>query len=127
MFDTASLARYASLKARRAALEAELKEVKRELEGLGLRIIDAMTTARLTRVTFDDHTYHIGSSTYGSPAHGMPALIAALRESGLGDLVRETVSASTLGRYVRDLQEAGEPLPAPLEGEVAIYTKYRLL
>lgn len=100
---SAGARRYLELRARRDALDAELKEVKAELDALAGEMIDAMDDAGLESFAAEGHSFFIRTTLKASlTAEHFDAFRARLDEHGCGDIVKPTINARTLESFVRE-------------------------
>lgn len=78
----------------------ELKEKKAQLENA---LMKNMIDGGIQRCSLDGHTVYIKRELWaGAGEAGMPALVAALKAAGLGDLVSESAGAQKLSAWVRE-------------------------
>lgn len=97
------------------AMEAALKDQKHLTEQYKESLIDAMMDEETDSIGRNGKRYTAVPKTKYSKAAGQEAqeeLFQLLRESGLGDLITETVNANTLQATMRGLaEENGGELP----------------
>jgi len=109
--------------AEKDAAEEASKEAGKRLEAAKADLINAMIMAETTDFIHDDLLYSLGWKTTFRKAAGIDEeqFFRALREVGLGDIIKESVNANTLSSSVRELAtdyairlaaEAGEKLDA---------------
>jgi hypothetical protein len=112
--------RFMGLKARIAAEEALIKEFKSEANELEEVLLEQFSQAGVQNMRKDGRTIFIQRSLQASHLNGMEALVWAFRESGLDDLVKESIAPSTLSAYVREQIKAIEVTNKTLSLEEAI-------
>jgi len=116
--DTALVRRYKDLRAAEAASDSERKAMKEEADKLEQQIVDMYSEAGVPSLSIDGKTVYLHRSTYAQRIGGADsdAVIAALRASGHGDIVKDNVNGQTLNALVRELCDGDEPkgLPEPL-------------
>lgn len=106
-------------------LEAQVKEVGKEIEQLDLALSDAMAEADLDRFSRNGSTFYLTSRLFASPAEGRKEeLMQTLKDRGYGSIVVETVNANTLASFVKELMaENGDAVPEWLAGVVSTFEK----
>ena len=106
-------------------LEAQVKEVGKEIEQLDLALSDAMAEADLDRFSRNGSTFYLTSRLFASPAEGRKEeLMQTLKNRGYGSIVVETVNANTLASFVKELMaENGDAVPEWLAGVVSTFEK----
>ena len=106
-------------------LEAQVKEVGKEIEQLDLTLSDAMAEADLDRFSRNGSTFYLTSRLFASPAEGRKEeLMQTLKDRGYGSIVVETVNANTLASFVKELMaENGDAVPEWLAGVVSTFEK----
>lgn len=131
----ADLLRFVELDRRIKAHEDEIETLKEKRRALEERLIDNMTQAGLQRVTVDGVTVYIDRKLWaGANGEGMPALVAALREEGLDEMVTESAGAQRLSAWVRehDPQKCDSPevvvsrLPERIRPFIRVSEVYKL-
>lgn len=117
--------RYLELRARKDALDAELKEVKAEIETLAGEMIDAMDDAGLESFAAEGHSFFIRTSLKASlAAEHFDAFRARLDEHGCSDIVKPTINARTLESFVREqAADNGGEVPDWIGEIVGVYYK----
>lgn len=127
--------------------EIDLKAAKAELEISKTEILDGFAAEGIGRITVDGKTVYTHQQLWAGKAQatagdGTPAeddkgkaikvdndvYIAAIKEAGLDEFVKETANSSTLSSWVRGIEEMGEDdlpiLPEALRGIVQITEKF---
>lgn len=121
--------RWVRLNAEKLRLEADLKDVKKELADVEQQVLDEYAETGTQRLTVDGTTVYQSRKLWASKRDDVPAddLAAALDEVGQGHLVtRNSVNGQTLSAWVRELEEAGDPIPPEVERLVKVSETYRL-
>lgn len=123
MFEWAE--RLDALRERKAALEAETKEVNAKIEDADWHLANMMADSETPSFTHAGHTFSLTTRVRANPAAGRKEeLFAALRMEGCGDMIQETINANTLSSFVKEkIEENADELPAWLEGLVSVYEK----
>lgn len=87
-------------------------------------LAEAMLNAETPKITRGGYSYTLQEKTrYSTKAGQAEALMEALREAGLGDLIKETVNAQSLQGAMRDLAEQNDgELPGEFTDCVNAYT-----
>ena len=114
--------RMADLQATKKRLEAELRGVKSEIADIQQQSLNELTAAGVERLpmVFDDGssiTLYVHSQTWARPAGGpenRPAVIEALKEEGLSDLLKTDFNVTKLSAWVREMRERGDEIPERL-------------
>lgn len=120
--DTVLLRRYRDLRDQQKIADAEASAFKEEADAIEAQLIDQFTDAGMQSISIDGKTIYLHEAVYARKAAGTDTedLKAALRASGHGDLVSETVNGNTLNAWVRELTDPENPdapgLPDELDG-----------
>ena len=106
-------------------LEDELKAVGLEIDRVDACLSQRMADAETQNFTRNGTMFCLTSTTRALAAAGRKdELFEALRESGYGDLVYETVNANSLSAFVKEqTTENGDNLPQWLDGLVTGFEK----
>lgn len=116
--DTDLVRRYKDLRAAEKEADSERAAVKEEADKLEQQIVDMYSDAGVPSLSIDGKTVYLHRSTYAQRLPGLTSedVMAALRASGHGDIVKDTVNGQTLNALVRELCDGDEPkgLPEPL-------------
>ena len=109
-------------------LDAELKRVKQELVSLEAQALEYLGEEGITSLRINGSTVYLSTSTYASLTEDKQAAMNFLKRAGVGDLVKESVNASSLAAWVRELRETEEGIPAALEQHIKVseVTKLRM-
>lgn len=104
MSDIKTVAEYVRLAKRKAELDAELKGVKSQMKGLEDSLITYYTENNVQSLNVDGRTCYLHRQTWAS-LKDVQAGVAALKQAGLGDMVKESCHAGTLSAWVREQLE----------------------
>lgn len=106
-------------------LEAQVKETNGKIEMLDAKLSEAMTDSEVEKFTRNGSTFYLNTKLYASPKAGAKdELIAALKQNGFGDLVKETVNSNTLNSFCKEQMEENEDeLPDWLEPVLNTFEK----
>lgn len=102
----------------RAALEAEVDAIKQQIAALDARILEEWERSETNRVTAQGCTLYLHAQRYASVLDDV-ALPTALRDAGLGDIVKPTVNRNTLTATLKELADTSG-LPDSLAGIVEL-------
>ena len=116
MFELAD--RLRALRDEKAEAEQHLKEIKAEMDEVDYRLSELMAESETQNFTRAGTMFCLTTKTHASAVAGRKEeLFSALRASGFGDLVYETVNANSLSAFVKEqTAENGDMLPDWLEG-----------
>ena len=114
-----------SLRDRKEALEAELKQVNMDIDNADWHLSNLMAETETQNFTRAPTMFCLTTKTRANAVPGKRAeLFAALRAEGYGDLVTETVHANSLSSFVKEqIEENGDILPGWLTGLVSVFEK----
>lgn len=124
LFETADL--LLAKKREKDELDAKVKALQTEIDELDAELTAGMTEAELDSFKRNNNTFYIKSRLFASPvAERKTEFLEALRKSGNGSLITESVNANTLASFVKEYCETNkcerpEFLPEDL---LNIYTK----
>ena len=123
MFEMAD--RLRGLRDEKAELEKRIKEINGEIDDTDFRLSELMAETETQNFTRAGMMFCLTSKTRASAAAGRKdELFAALRGEGFGDLVYETVNATSLSAFVKEqIEENGDVLPEWLDGLVNVFEK----
>ncbi len=114
----------ASLNEKKAHIEAELKEVKKEIESTNEQLVELMVDEEVQRFSRDGTLFYLQTDVYVSDvADRREVFYEALRQQGHGDLIRETVHPQTLKAFTKEQMTDDLQLPEWLEGLVTVFRK----
>ena len=112
---------------REAKKEAELKvkELNAEIEQADYELSEMMANSETQNFTRCGTMFCLTTATRASAAAGRKdELYDALKQSGFGDLVYETVNANSLSAFVREqIADNEDALPDWLDGLVNVFEK----
>lgn len=109
----ALLEQYTCLLQQKDSLAEAVKENNAEVQRCRDDLAAAMIDAEIPRIEWHGYSWSVRPTTkYSKKAGADEALFEALRDNGLGDLIRETVNAQTLQGAMSELaRENGDELP----------------
>lgn len=113
------------LETERRELESQLKDLKKRQEQLKVHLIEAFADNGIQSINVDGLTVYLHRQIWAS-ASG-PEAMAALKEVGLDDLVKETCNAMTFSAWVREqpTDDQGMPiLPPELDGRANVSERF---
>ena len=115
---------YRALLDKKDQLAEAVKENNRAIEAARDALADSMVSEETVQIVRDGYSYTLTPKTKYSKAAGQDdALREALRDYGLGSLIRETVNAQSLQGAMSALaEENDDELPEAFEGLVNVYT-----
>ncbi len=99
---------FVSLENQKRDLDAELKQVKQDLDELEERLIPQFVEDGVQRMTVDGRTVSIVQDVYASPTICREDVVEALKESELGQYVGENYNTNSLTAYVREVKREVE-------------------
>jgi hypothetical protein len=107
--------RWLDLERERRSLESRLKSIVSTQEHLRLAILQRWSLDGTRQEKVDGYTLYLRRSLYPKVANP-PALVTALQEAGLSDLL--AVDQKTFGMYVTTCDEEGRPLPDSIAAQL---------
>ena len=111
------------------ALEAQIKELNRELGILEEVVIDGFADAEIANINIGGALVYISKMLWASPMDGkasMPALVARMREHGHDDLVETSIGSQKLSAFVRSEEADGHELPPELAEVIKTTEVYKV-
>lgn len=108
---------YRDLRDEQKRLGAEADGIKERADELERELLEAFSEEGCQNVKTDDgSTVFMRREIWPAREEGVdtPQILDALRESNLEHYISENFNSRSLASYMKDLDEAGEPLPAPL-------------
>jgi hypothetical protein len=131
---TALVRRWLALRDEKDAMEDQLKEIKEDLTVLAEQVLQSFSQDGTSRVSVDGMTVHVISDVKISAKGGdYDAAVTALRDSGLGGIVREQFNAQTLKSVVKEIMthadmgdETAQKQLRRLENSFTIFELYSL-
>ena len=117
------LDRYNSLLARKEELAALTTENNKEIEVARAELANAMIDEEVEKITRNGYSFSVGEKVHYTKKGGVDeALYEALRDDGLGDIIRETVNPRTLQATMKELAERNDgELPEQYREFIAEY------
>jgi hypothetical protein len=124
---------FVQLEKRRKELEAEVKEIGKEIEALGVDnehpggLMDEMLEAGLTTAKVDGVTVYFDRKLWAGAADGdydraCDALVAA----GMSDYVQRRFNVNSMSAYVREMDKTEQPLPPEFAETITVVEKVKL-
>ena len=114
--NTEIMKQFAKLDSRRAALEAELKEVKERIKEVEPQVLDEMTQNEVSNIRIDGRTIYVQSQIWGRKKAPNETIVKALRDAGLEDFVSEGFNMQSISAFIREKVKNGESLPPQFNG-----------
>lgn len=93
---------YVGMAKERAALDAQLKEVKGKIKDLQTVLLQRFERDHVQNMHVDDMTIYVHSQLWAGANGDKEAMLQALKSCGLGDLVHEAFSAPQLSAIMRE-------------------------
>jgi hypothetical protein len=109
---------FVSLEHRKRDLDAELKQIKQQLDDLERLLVPQFIEDGVQKLTVDGRTVSVGEDIYASPLRDREEVVAALGESGLGQYITPNYNANSLTAFVR---EVAREVKVNAEAQGAIY------
>lgn len=111
------------LKKRQAELKNEIKEVNERIDDVTEKLTKQMVNNELQNFQRNGKTFYLTTQINVSDIATLRNdLYKALRDSGYGDIIKETVHPQTLAAFVKEqMKENGDELPEWLRGLVNVY------
>lgn len=121
------IAAYAELTERKRILRQKLDDVQAAMDDLEPALLDWYAENGTQSIKANGATVYLHRQIWARPAENdWPKAVAALKASGLADLVQERANINTLSAWVREREAAGEPLPAAFEGAISVAEEFGL-
>jgi hypothetical protein len=141
--NTEPLKEYVCLEKRKKDLDAELKQVKADLDRLESVVIDEMVRAGLQKAEIDGRTLKIVPAVFCSPVEDRWAVVEALKQAGLDQFIPQNYNDAQLRGFVRETaaevlaraqedqraataEDVAAALPEPLGRALKIYLGHEL-
>ncbi|WP_308415401.1 gp33 family protein [Sporanaerobium hydrogeniformans] len=114
-----------NLKDRKAELEEITKEVSAEIESAEQELLSIMTEDEIPKFVHAGTSFSMTNKVFASArADKKDELFEALRENGLGDLIKEQVNAQSLrSAVIEQMEDNDDELPKWLDGLVNVFEK----
>ncbi len=105
--------------------EQRVKDLNSEIEDVDYELSELMINSETQNFTRSGTMFCLTTTTRASATAGKKdELYDALKQSGFGDLVYETVNANSLSAFVKEqISENEDALPAWLDGLVSVFEK----
>lgn len=102
--------RFVGLRQRKAALQAELKEVKDELDGIGSDLVEQFLQDGIQNINMDGQTVYIRRRVWAriDKANDPEFIYETLKNHDMDHMM--TVNSNSLAAYVREQEQLYEPL-----------------
>ena len=118
------VAQYAALTEQRRQLEAEVNRIKAELATHEERLAGEFAQAGIQNVkTASGQTVYLNREIFAKLVGDPKKARTALRRAGLGDFIKEAVSAQTLRGWVREMDEV---IPKGLQPYIDVTEIYKI-
>ncbi len=123
-----SLRTYARLDKEKRGLEDRLKKLKVQIEETSHAVLDHFQKLGIDRVTVEGVTIYVRRELWAGREQDVSVdqACTALKDAGLSEYAHERVNTQSLSAYVRELDAAGEPLPAELQGVIKVSEVFKL-
>jgi hypothetical protein len=120
------IAEFVKLEQRKADLQAELNQVKKDLQILEPIVRNHMLDNNIKSMNVDGRTAYLKKNVFIKLLVEKPVVAQALMDAGLTDFVREDFNIRTLTAYCREMLENKTALPSQLANKIKIDTKISL-
>ena len=128
MLDTNLLDRFTTLTREKRELEAKLRMVQDELNGVMPALLDSMAESGVQSIKSNDGaTVYMARNIFARPVDA-EALCQALERTGYGDIISRGVHHKTLNAFVKEFEgEGGEvELPQEIADQLDLTTVYQV-
>lgn len=117
---------YSGLLDEKARLREETTQTNKAVEECRDELAKLMLDSEVPKIVHEGYSYSLKDVTkYSKKAEKQDALFEALRESGMGDIIKETVNAQTLQGTMSELAEDNDgELPPEFADLVNVYNYY---
>lgn len=135
--DVGKLTEYANFKKDIKKREKQLKIDKKKVEAQDKEILEMFTKAGMTEIRLGGTLIYLKTQTWagamdledtfdekGNPVKDYARACTALRESGLGEFVKEGFNTMTVSAEIRRLLKTVDGVPDNLENNMKISDKY---
>lgn len=123
MTQTDDLRALLELRSEKERHEDALKGINAEIDVITQRVLDRWSEEGVSSMKVDGTTVYLRRSIYARVLD-REHVVEALREAGLDAML--TPNTNTLSAWLREKEEAGEPLPPSLEGIVGTFERFAL-
>ena len=126
--DSRAIKVYAKLDNERRACEDRLKKVKSKIEEVEPRVMDFFQKLGLDRLTVSGVTVYVQRQLWAGREEDVTheQAAAALKKAKLGEYASPRVNTQSLSAYMRELDEAGEDMPAALKGIIKLSEVFKV-
>lgn len=125
--NTTAVGRLVELTNKKRALEAEAKEVSREIAEIEEALLEEFGNAGVSSIKTDTATVSMRRELWATCKGGdYERACAALKAAGLDEFVQPRFNSSTLSAYFRELDREHIPIPAALEGAIDVAETFKL-
>lgn len=115
-------------------LEARLDTLSEKRKELEAQLLEYFSSNAIQKLTAAGRTVYIRREVWAGHAGDNEAFIKAMKESGLGNYVKESVNSQTFSAYVREFDpdkklsgdEITKLLPEPLRGVVKVSEVFKI-
>ena len=102
------LKEFVCLENRKKELDAEQKQVKQQLDDLEDALVPQFIQNGIQKMTVDGRTVSLVHDIYASPLYDRDDVVAALKQSELGQYVAENYNTNSLTAFVREVKREVE-------------------
>jgi len=102
------LKEFVCLENRKKELDAEQKQVKQQLDDLEDALVPQFIQDGIQKMTVDGRTVSLVHDIYASPLYDRDDVVAALKQSELGQYVAENYNTNSLTALVREVKREVE-------------------
>ena len=102
------LKEFVCLENRKKELDAEQKQVKQQLDDLEDALVPQFIQNGIQKMTVDGRTVSLVHDIYASPLYDRDDVVAALKQSELGQYVAENYNTNSLTALVREVKREVE-------------------
>ena len=102
------LNKWLTLDEKKRRLKAELTATQNDLDDIEGSVIDQLIASKTKRISIDGRTMYIACDRYPKVKGDRAALLAAMKENGLGSFVKEDFNSNSLRGVMGDWLEAFE-------------------
>lgn len=115
--DMKALRLFTSLEKTKKGLESELKSTKDELSRLESQLLPQFEAGGMQNATVNGRVVYVHSQLWAGVAEGhtREELVEALKDHGMGDMVKENFNTQTLSAWLREKVDAEEQIAPELD------------
>lgn len=112
---------FSYLKDKKAECDGLIKKLNAEIDRIKDLAVEDMTLKEVRRMTIGDYNFSLQAKTRWSKKGGMDEeFFTALKNHGLGDLIKETVNANSLSAALNELTDQSEDDSVPSDIEEVV-------